>query len=163
MLKLSDQFGLEPLKNAVGEKLTDVMNTHNVLQLLSYDDMYQVTRLLEHCCAFIDGHAGNVLCSDDIASISDHALTQILSRDSLCVPEIQIFHTVLQWKENNNDVTDEAMKRVLSCVRLSEIPPKVLLDDIVASSLFKQESIMLALKAQIMPDFERMKPRGTKC
>lgn len=163
MLKLSDQFGFEPLKNAVGEKLTDVINTRNVLQLLSYADMYQVTRLLENCCAFVDRHAGSVLRSDDIASISDHVLTRILSRDSLCVPEIQIFNMVLRWKENNNDVTDEAMKRVLDCIRLSEIPPQVLLNDIVASSLFKQESIMLALKAQIMPDFELMKPRGIKC
>ena len=162
MLKLSDQFGFEPLKDALGEELTNVINDHNVLQLLSYADMYQVTRLLENCCAFVERHV-NVLHSDDIASMSDHALTVILSRDSLCVPEIQIFHAVLRWKESNNDITDEAMKRVLGCVRLSEIPPRVLLDEVVASSIFKQESIMLALKAQIMPDFELMKPRGIKC
>ena len=162
MLKLSDQFGFESLKNALGIKLTDAINTHNVLQLLSYADLYQVTHLLENCCAFVDKHAENVLNSDDIASINDHALTRILSRDSLCVPEIQIFQTVLRWREKG-DVTDEAMKRVLSCVRLSQIPPRVLLDEVEASSLFKQENIIQALKAQILPDFELMKPRGFKC
>ena len=161
MLNLSDQFGFESLKNAIGDQLTATVDLKNVLQLLSYADMYQVTKLVESCCAFVDRHAESVLCSDAIATINHHALTLILSRDSLCVPEMQVFQTVIRWKENN-DGNDEALKEVLNCVRLTEIPPQALLSEIEASSLFERGGIMLALKAQLLPDFELMKPRGIK-
>ena len=75
---------------------------------------------------------------------------------------MQVFQTVIRWKENN-DGNDEALKEVLSCVRLTEIPPQALLSEIESSSLFERDSIILALKAQLLPDFELMKPRGIKC
>ena len=86
----------------------------------------------------------------------------ILSRDSLCVPETQIFQTVVRWKERN-EVNEEEMKGILDCVRLTELPPQVIFNEIEASGLFESSHIMQALRAQIKPDIELMKPRGLKC
>ena len=60
MLKLSDRFGFELLKDTLGEKLIVEINMENILHLLAYADLYQVTSLLNECCAFID-RAGNKL------------------------------------------------------------------------------------------------------
>ena len=162
MLKLSDRFGFELLKDTLSEKLIVEINMENVLHLLACADLYQVTGLLNKCYAFIDQHAEDVLCSDIILTISDHVLMLILSRDSLCVPEILIFQTVVRWKERNK-VNKEEMKNVLDCVRLSEIPPRILFGDVEKSCLFESESIMKALRAQNLQDFELMRPRGRKC
>ena len=162
MLKLSDRFGFELLKDTLGEKLIVEINLENILHLLAYADLYQVTSLLNECCTFIDQHAEDVLHNDNILTVSDHVLKVILSRDSLCVPEVLIFQTVVRWKESN-EVTREEMKGVLDCVRLTEIPPRMLFGEVEKSCLFESESIMKALRAQNLPDFELMKPRGRKC
>ena len=86
----------------------------------------------------------------------------ILSRDSLCVPETQIFQTVVRWKERN-EVNEEVMKGILDCVRLTELTPQVLFSEIEASGLFESGHIMQALRVQMKPDIELMKPRGIKC
>ena len=162
MLKLSDQFGFELLKDTLGDKLITEINMENILQLLAYADLYQVTGLLNECCAFIDQCAEDVLLSDSILSVSDHVLLLILSRDSLCVPEILIFQTVVRWKESNK-VNKEEMKEVLDCVRLTEISPRNLFGEVEKSCLFESERIMRALKTQNLLDFELMRPRGFKC
>ena len=162
MLKLSDRFGFELLKNTLGDKLTAVINMENILHLLAYADLYQVTSLLNECCMFIDQYSQDVLCSDAILTVSDHVLMLILSRDSLCVNETLVFQTVIRWKENNQ-VSKEEMKGVLDCVRLTEIPPRILFGEVEKSCLFESESIMKALRAQNLLDFELMRPRGLKC
>ena len=125
VLKLSEQFGFEQLKDTLSDKLTVEINMENILHLLACADLFQVTGLLNKCCAFIDQHAEDVLCSDAILTISDHVLTLVLSRDSLCVPEILIFQTAIHWRERNK-VNKEEMKNVLDCVRLTQIPPRIL-------------------------------------
>lgn len=162
MLKLSDRFGFELLKDTLGDKLAAEIDTKNILRLLTHADLHQATSLLKQCCVFIDQHAEDVLRSDAILDVSDHVLKQILSRDSLCVPEILVLQTVVRWKERN-DVHKEAMKEVLDCVRLSEIPPRILFSEVERSCLFESESILKALRAQDLPDFELMRPRGIKC
>ena len=129
--------------------------------LLACADMYQVTRLLDECCTFIDRHAMRILCGDAILTVSDHVLILILSRDSLCIPETQVFQTVVRWREKNK-VNEEVMKGLLDCVRLTEIPPHDLFGEIEASGLFESDHIMQALRVQMKPDIELMKPRGIK-
>ena len=161
MLKLSDRFGFELLKDTLGDKLIVEINMENILHLLACADLYQVTGLLNECCAFIDQHAQEVLCSDTILTVSDHVLMLILSRDSLCVPEILVFQTVIRWKESNK-VNKEEMKNVLDCVRLTEIPPRDLFGEVEKSCLFESGSMMKALRAQNLLNFELMRPRGIK-
>ena len=79
MLKLSDRFGFDLLKDALGDKLIVEINIENILHLLTYTDLHQVTSLLNECCVFIDQHAQEVLRSDGILTVSNHVLTLILS------------------------------------------------------------------------------------
>lgn len=162
MLKLSDRFGFELLKDTLGEKLIVEINIENILHLLAYADLYQVTGLLNECCAFIDQHAEDVLRSDAILTVNDHVLKVILLRDSLCTEEILIFQMVVRWKKSNK-MNKEEMKGVLDCVRLTEIPPRILFGEVEKSCLFKPKSIMKAVRVQNLSDFELMRPRGRKC
>lgn len=51
MLKLSDRFGFDLLKDALGDKLIVEINIENILHLLTYADLHQVTSLLNELSA----------------------------------------------------------------------------------------------------------------
>ena len=124
--------------------------------------MYQVTGLLERCLEFIEQNADKLLSGDAILNVHGHVLALILSRDTLCVPEVKVYQTVVRWKESNR-VDREDMKEVLDCVRLTEIPLQLLMGEVLDSSLFDVEKILQAAQAQVQPNVELMRPRGMKC
>ena len=69
---------------------------------------------------------------------------------------------MVRWKESNK-INKEEMKEVLDCVRLTEIPPRNLFGEVEKSCLFESDSIMKALRAHNLLNFELMRPRGIKC
>ena len=161
VLKLSDQFGFEVLKSGLGDELVNVISRDNVLTLLSSADTYNVSTLLDKCHAFCEKYANRVLRGSAILKVSGHVLSLILSRDTLCVPEVEVFRTVVRWKESNR-LDKEEIKGVLDCVRLTEIPLLSLMGEVEASSLFDDRKILQATQAQVLPNFKLMRPRGIK-
>ena len=67
----------------------------------------------------------------------------------------------MRWKESN-DASSEQMAKVLSCVRLSEIPPEQLFAVVEPSRLFDGNAILAAIRVQMKPELEQMQPRGKK-
>ena len=158
IIKLSDQFGFDYLNKKVVRKL---MTIKDVPLLLACDVTYKIAGLPEKCYKFVDQNA-EVLSHNAIMKVSGHILSLILSRDTLCVPEFTVFRTVVRWKESNK-IDKEEMKDLLDCVRLTEIPPSLLMGEVLASSLFEDQKILQALQAQVQPNVELMRPRGIKC
>ena len=161
VLELCDRFGFVIAKIALSEQLATKVTLSNVLQLLVFADLYEARSLVEKCFKMIDDNTAEVLASDGLLSLPTHNLKSILSRDTLCVPEVLVFNAVHRWidyNKSNGDFTE-----VLSCVRLSQISAEELFNTVEISHLFKQEDIMNALQIQIKPDLEQMNPRGQKC
>lgn len=162
VLVLCDRFGFVVAKMALGEQLASKVTLTNVLQLLVCADLYDVQSLLDKCLQVVDQNACEVLASEGLLALDVHNLKSILSRDTLCVPEIAIFNAVCHWNDHNKSISGD-ISEVLSCIRLSEIPAQELFGQVEVTQLFRQEDMMNALQIQTKPDLEQMKPRGKKC
>ena len=161
VLAMADRFGFVQLKEALSEKLASVVTLKNVLHLLLYADLYQASSFLNQCLTTVDRKAEEVLSSDAFLALAHSTLSLIISRDTFFVPEMMIYHSVVCWKDFNG-VSKEELEEVLGCVRLSEIPPKDLFVTVEPAQLFKPTEITSALRVQIKPEFQQMKPRGRK-
>ena len=109
------------------------------------------------CLQFIDQNAAAVLEREDVLTLPEQTLCQILSRDSFVIEEMSIYNTILRWMEHNS--VSEAQS-LLDCVRLSEIPREELVDLSEPPGRFTQAQVLNALKVQIRSEHHRMKPRG---
>lgn len=52
----------------------------------------------------MDIHASEVISHESFQQLSSSALTELISRDSFCAPEIDIFSGVRSWVDTNSDV-----------------------------------------------------------
>ena len=161
MLAMADRFGFVQLKEALSEKLASMVTLKNVLHLLLYGDLYQASSLLNQCLATVDQKAEKVLSSDAFLTLATSTLSLIISRDTFFVPEMFVYNAVVGWKDYNG-VSKEELEEVLGYVRLSQIPPKELFRTVEPAQLFRPVEITDALRVQIKPEFQQMKPRGRK-
>ena len=157
----ADRFSFTRLKDAIGEQLAERVDQKNILQILVYADLYHLPKLNESCLCFVDGHAKEILNSQAFLSLPQHNVQSIISRDSFIVSEVCIFQAVLRWKKHNSK-TREEISGILQCVRLSEIPPKVLFAIVEPCALFEEHCILGAIRVQMKPDLEQMRPRCKK-
>ena len=71
------------------------------------------------------------------------ALAEVISRNSFCAPEIDIFKAVQQWAERN---PDESLENIVCCVRLPLMSLEDLLNIVRPSNLVSADSILDAIK-----------------
>ncbi len=87
-------------------------------------------------------------------------LAQIFNRDTFVVNESLILDAVMRWKSQN--IVLECVSLV-ECVRLTQIPQQKLVDLSEREEvLFSSDKVLKALKVQIRPHWEKMRPRGKK-
>ena len=106
---------------------------------------------------FIDRNAVAVLEREDILTLPEQTLCQILSRDSFVVEEMSVYNAILRWMEHNSVSKAQTL---LDCVRLSEIPREELVDLAQPMGKFTQGQVLDALRIQIRSEHHLMKPRG---
>ena len=110
------------------------------------------------CFKVVDDNAATVLKSDAFKTLPFDLMTEILNRDTLPVSESIVCDAVLQWIDEN----DTCMGAVLQkCVRLTEMPAHKLLE-LSDKNVFCDSDVLGALKVQVKPLWEKMKPRGRK-
>ena len=73
------------------------------------------------------------------------ALKEVISRDSFCAPEIEIFRGVQTWSERN---PDEALQGIVKHVRLPLMSLDELLNTVRPSSLVAADAILDAIKVK---------------
>ena len=66
LLVLSDRYEFESLKLSVESLLCEQMAPSNVLQLMSYGDMYGAQTLYQHCSSYVDSNASLILHSPSL-------------------------------------------------------------------------------------------------
>ena len=85
------------------------------------------------------------------------ALEGIISRDSFCAAEIEIFRSVQQWAEQN---PDEPLEGIVSKVRLPLMNLEELLNCVRPSSLVSADAILDAIKVKNESRDMQLKYRG---
>ena len=110
---------------------------------LIYDtaSLYQLADLAKAALMFMDRHAAEVLHHEAFLSLSESAVKSIISRDSFCAAEVDIFKAIDGWsKANSGDIGNilneirlelVTIPDLLKVVRPTElIPADILLDAI---------------------------------
>ena len=110
---------------------------------LIYDtaSLYQLADLAKAALMFMDRHAAEVLHHEAFLSLSESAVKSIISRDSFCAAEVDIFKAIDGWSKANpgdignilNEIRLElvTIPDLLKVVRPTElIPADILLDAI---------------------------------
>jgi len=75
-----------------------VIKIYDNLSISIYVIQFQV------CFEYMDVHASEVVQHESFLHLSSAALTELISRDSFCAPEIEIFSAIRSWVNNNPDV-----------------------------------------------------------
>ncbi len=162
VLQLTDRFGFGFLKKTFDLHLSSTVNSSNILQVFVQADLLHLEETTTACLSYIDCNAQLILQGEDLLELPMHLFKWIISRDTFLVREIKIFHAVHKWLQHNNKGRGEA-KDLLSSVRLCEIHPQELFDEVDPSGLFDREAIFEAMKIQQKPSWEATLPRGRIC
>ena len=76
-------------------------------------------------------------------------------------PELAILQAVVRWKEHNEKNVEE-LEQVLEHIRLSELSPQVIFNEVEPMKLFSHKRILTAVRLQYRPSITETQPRGRK-
>jgi len=108
ILGLAHRYGFEALQTAISDHLEAVLNIHNVCLIYDIASVYSLASLSRTCCTYMDRHAADIIQSDSFLTLSPTALREVVSRDSFCAPEIEIFKALTSWSERNKVSLNES-------------------------------------------------------
>lgn len=156
---LSDRYEYNSLKANLERFLCSNMDLSNVLQLMSYADVYNAKILHKQCADYVDSHAHLVLSSQSMLQIPQEHLKTLLMRDSFFASEIAIFEAVVRWRDYNGFKTED-IEEVLGSIRLVEIPHAELLQVVKPTGLYPEAVIKEALEKSSPGQKSIGQPRG---
>lgn len=145
VLGLSHQYGFIDLETAISDYFKETLNIRNVCIIYDTANLYRLESLAETCCQYIDRHALEVIRHESFYTLSVSALKELISRDSFCAQEIEIFHAVYEWYQRNSQVD---LKEIVPCIRLSLISTSDLLKVVRPSGLVSADEILDAIHAR---------------
>lgn len=152
VLGLAHQYGFLELEEAISNYLRHTLSIKNVCELFDASRVYSLSGLGKECCSFIDQNAVEVMTHHSFYSLSDSAVKEIISRDSFCAQEIDIFKAVVEWAKRNPDTDHHS---ILNCVRLPLISQKDLLKTVRPCELMTADVILDAINEQCeLRDFD---------
>ncbi|XP_002732994.1 BTB/POZ domain-containing protein 9-like [Saccoglossus kowalevskii] len=143
VLGLAHRYGFTDLEMSISDYLRATLNIHNVCLIYDVASLYQLRSLKDTCCSFMDNNAAEVMSSEAFLALSESALREVISRDSFCAVEIDIFRAVLSWSEMNSDIDPT---HIVSAVRLQLMSLPELLNIVRPTNLVSPDSILDAIK-----------------
>ncbi len=140
VLCLADRYQLMELKSSLEFTLSNHLSINTIFQFFFYAEAYNCHYLLQRCTTYIKSNTRLVLCSEVILNLPFNHFRSFISRDQLLVEEIVIVETVQKWIFQN-EPNREQKKKLLKCVRLSEMSSSQLSAKVLTSGLFDQSII----------------------
>ena len=159
LLGLSDKYNFPELKGHLEDKLKAITDFSNALLFYFYADLYNATKLRQHCANFIDNNAKMIINSSAILELPQDSLKHLISRDTFVVEELDVFHAIQRWMRYNR-IERRDVHDLLWCVRLPEIPQKELLSTVQSSGLYDSLSIGHAVETQRAVELQKITTRG---
>ena len=162
LLGLANKYDFSPLQQSIMSYLKATLSVSNVCVIYNVAMFYQLRELCHACTAFVDMNATAVMKTEGFLSLSQQALTELVSRDSFFSPELDIYHGVKRWLEAN-DVSLSEAKDLLKVVRLQLLPLKDILGDVRQSELYDANVILDAITMMKMEAPIELRQRGLLC
>lgn len=157
ILALAHLYGFTDLEAAISDYLREILSIKNVCSILDTAFLYHLEFLTNVCFEYMDIHASEVINHDSFQQLSSSALSELISRDSFCAPEIDIFSGVRSWVNTNSDIDPI---EVLAQLRLSLIPLSDLLNTVRTSQLVSADALLDAIDVQIHTPDSKLPYRG---
>jgi len=161
ILGLAHKYGFQDLESAISDYLKAVLSIKNVCLVYGMASLYGLSKLMQSCCYFMDRHAVDVIQHESFSNLSRESVRSIISRDSFCAPEVEIFKAVHNWVRVNadEDIVNECSD-ILSEVRLSLIPTQDLLKTVRPTNLVQPDILLDAIQARTEFRDMELKYRG---
>lgn len=157
VLGLAHQYGFVELETAISDYLKAILNIRNVCMIYDMASLFHLSSLAEVCCSFVDRNALDIIHHESFLTLSASALKEMISRDSFCASEVDIFRAVCEWAQQNPDVD---MADILSAVRLPLMALPELLNVVRPTGLVSADTILDAIKARTESRDTDLKYRG---
>uniref|UniRef100_A0A915PWL1 BTB/POZ domain-containing protein 9 n=1 Tax=Setaria digitata TaxID=48799 RepID=A0A915PWL1_9BILA len=145
VLGLAHKYGFTDLEISISEYMKAMLNIRNVCTIYSVAHLYSLRSLCDVCLNFADKHASEVIATQSFLQLPASAVEQMVQRDSLCAPEIDIFRAVREWIRQHPDQVEDA-QMIVARLRLSLIKLDDLLNVIRPSGLVASDAILDAIK-----------------
>ena len=91
ILGLAHKYGFQDLESSISDYLKAVLSIKNVCLVYEMASLYGLEKLVHSCCFFMDRHAGEVIQHESFSNLSGDCVRAIISRDSFCATEVEIF------------------------------------------------------------------------
>ena len=115
VLYLTKKYMMPSLADKCAEYLRDNLDASNVFSILPQVQKYEEKTLLEQCWEVIDEQTQGAVKSDGFLTIERSLLEAVVERDTLRIPEIELFKAVNLWAtkkcEEQGLLTDGSEKR----------------------------------------------------
>jgi BTB/POZ domain-containing protein 9 len=145
LLGLAHKYGFIDLQNAISEYLESILDIKNVCAVYDISCLYQLRALEETCVRFIDRNCMILIKNNSLMQLSCDSLASIISRDSFCAPELDIFNIVKRWHELNGSL-DKPKRELIEKIRLPLMKLDELLNAVRESNLIESNLILDAIK-----------------
>ncbi|GAB6031713.1 BTB/POZ domain-containing protein 9 [Chamberlinius hualienensis] len=145
VLWLAHQYGFVDLETAISDYLKAILSSRNVCVIYDMANLFNLTSLSGVCCSFIDKHATDIMLQESFLSISASALKEIISRNSFCAKEVDIFRAVCLWIEHN---PESDSREILSAIRLPLMKINDLLNVVRPTMLFSSDALLDAIQSK---------------
>ncbi|XP_056002859.1 BTB/POZ domain-containing protein 3-like isoform X2 [Ostrea edulis] len=103
VLYAADKYGVDDLVTKIKSYLDQNITKETVLIILESAKLFNLEDLLEKCEDFIESGPFPVLQSPSALEVTKETLTYIISLDSLVMDELEIYHFLMKWSENQCD------------------------------------------------------------
>ena len=97
VLYLAKKYIVPSLADKCAEYLQDNLDASNVFGILPQAQKFEEQNLVDQCWEVIDKETEEALKSDEFATIKRSLLEAVVERDTLNIPEIQLFRAINLW------------------------------------------------------------------
>ncbi|XP_065343465.1 BTB/POZ domain-containing protein 9 [Cloeon dipterum] len=157
VLGLANTYRFEELEHSLADYLRQILNVRNACMIFDAATLYQMRSLVQMCLSFMDRQAAEILLQDGFTRLSLFSLETLVSRDSFCAPEVQIFEAIGRWVQNNDE---EIIERALALIRLPLIELPDLLNKVRPTGLINPDAILDAIQNRTAMKNTDLKYRG---
>ena len=164
VMYLAKKYMVPLLVDKSVEILIDGIEPNNVLPILESATQFSISDLEEKCWQVVDLHTTKSIESSHFLDINKSTLGELLKRDTLTISEVQLFHWVLKWSDNQCElngvsVTLENRRSFLGDLvyqlRFLVMSKSEFTNKIVPAGLLTKEEVTLILRR-----FEEQDPKG---
>ncbi|XP_052769658.1 BTB/POZ domain-containing protein 9-like [Mya arenaria] len=159
ILGMAHRYGFTELESSISDYLKAILNIRNVCLIYDLAHIYSLHSLCDVCKDFMDRNATQILHSEAFLQLSMQSVKELISRDSFCAPEIEIFSSIQRWAEENSGIDPTP---ILESVRLALMSMHELLNSVRDTSLVTADSILDAIKTLTECRNMDLKYRGFK-